>query len=202
LQGTLRTSPLKLIDPVGDLSRTAEHAHAPPPRHTRPEDLAYVIYTSGSTGKPKGVEIPHRALVNLLVAMADRPGMARHDALLAVTSISFDIAALEILLPLIRGARLVLAEDADTRDGFRLAELLRRSGATVMQATPSTWRLLLSAGWQGNPVLKAICGGEAMQGSLAEQLLNRGLGLEHVRPDGDHHMVDSAKARAQRGRHA
>jgi len=86
--------------------------------------------------------------------MGDRPGLARDDVLLAVTTVSFDIAGLEIYLPLTRGARLVLAEDADIADGRRLAALLRDCGATVMQATPSTWQMLLSAGWEGNPALK------------------------------------------------
>jgi amino acid adenylation domain-containing protein len=138
-----------------------------------PRSLAYVIYTSGSTGRPKGIEISHGSLVNLLLAMARAPGLLQHDVLLAVTTVSFDIAALELYLPLIENARLVLAGDADVVDGVRLMGLMRDCGASVMQATPATWRLLLAAGWQGNPGLKILCGGEALPGSLAEQLLAR-----------------------------
>ena len=133
-----------------------------------PKSLAYVIYTSGSTGKPKGIEVSHAALVNLLVAMARTPGLSQDDVLLAVTTISFDIAALEIYLPLVQNARLVLASDPDLADGGRLTTLLRDHGVTVMQATPTTWRLLLAAGWQGNTGLKVLCGGDALDGSLAK----------------------------------
>jgi amino acid adenylation domain-containing protein len=172
-QNILRCRPSKWVDLDTDWSQIAQCPSDAPPRQIESEHLAYIIYTSGSTGRPKGVEIPHRALVNFLVAMADRPGLARHDVLLAVTTISFDIAALEIYLPLLRNARLVLAEDADIADGARLTARLHDSGATVMQATPSTWQLLLAAGWQGNPALKVICGGEALRGWLGEQLLAR-----------------------------
>ena len=136
-----------------------------------PVDLAYMIYTSGSTGQPKGVQIEHRALSNFLQSMAREPGLDQHDVLLAVTTLSFDIAGLELYLPLIRGARLVLAGREVTSDGMALSELLQSSGATVMQATPATWRLLLAAGWPGGAQLKVLCGGEAMPQDLAEQLL-------------------------------
>jgi amino acid adenylation domain-containing protein len=135
------------------------------------ESLAYVIYTSGSTGKPKGVQIPHRAVVNLLLAMQRAPGMDRKDVLVAVTTLSFDIAALELFLPLIVGARLVIATREQASDGSELLEVLRRERATVMQATPSTWQLLLDAGWRGDPKLKMLCGGEALPRGLANQLL-------------------------------
>jgi amino acid adenylation domain-containing protein len=136
-------------------------------------NLAYVIYTSGSTGQPKGVQIPHRALVNLLRAMAHRPGLASGDVLLAVTTIAFDIAALELFLPLTVGARVVLAARDDAGDGQRLKDLLGSSGTTVMQATPATWRLLLAAGWEGASPLKILCGGEALPRDLADELLAR-----------------------------
>ncbi len=135
------------------------------------ESLAYVIYTSGSTGKPKGVQIPHRAVVNLLLSMQRQPGLEPSDVLVAVTTLSFDIAALELFLPLIVGARLVIATREQASDGSELLEVLRRERATVMQATPSTWQLLLDAGWQGNPRLKMLCGGEALPRGLASQLL-------------------------------
>jgi len=139
------------------------------------EQLAYVIYTSGSTGKPKGVQIPHRALVNFLWTMREQPGLDADDVLVAVTTLSFDIAGLELYLPLILGARIVLARQ-ETSNPRALASLLDRAGATVMQATPTTWRMLLDSGWQGRTGLKALCGGEALPLSLADGLV--GLGLE------------------------
>ncbi len=138
---------------------------------------AYVIYTSGSTGQPNGVAVPHGAVVNLLAAMGERPGVESHDVLLSVTTLSFDIAALEIFLPLISGARLVVASRRTAADGKRLASLLTTSGATVMQATPATWHLLLEAGWAGKPDLKILCGGEALPPGLARDLLPRGASL-------------------------
>lgn len=140
-------------------------------------DLAYIIYTSGSTGKPKGVQIPHAAVVNFLQSMQCEPGITESDALLAVTSISFDIAALELYLPLVTCARLVLASREVASDGRQLGEQLNASGATVMQATPATWRMLLATGWQGSPQLKILCGGEALSRDLAEQLLEKGASL-------------------------
>ncbi len=137
------------------------------------DTLAYLIYTSGSTGAPKGVEITHRALANCLASMRERPGITAGDTLLAVTTLCFDIAALEILLPLLVGARVVIASRHVAADGAELATLLDRSGATVMQATPTTWRLLLAAGWRGRPGLTALCGGEALERDFAEERLTR-----------------------------
>ncbi|MDB6023733.1 MAG: Amino acid adenylation domain protein [Pedosphaera sp.] len=135
------------------------------------ENLAYVLYTSGSTGKPKGVQISHRALVNFLCSMGREPGLAASDILLAVTTLSFDIAGLELWLPLTVGAQVVIARSDTAREAKRLAALLQECRATVMQATPATWRMLLEAGWQGNPRLKVLCGGEAWGRDLAEALL-------------------------------
>jgi amino acid adenylation domain-containing protein len=143
------------------------------PDTVQPEDLAYVIYTSGSTGTPKGVAIPHRAVVNLLTSMAREPGMTAQDTLLAVTTLSFDIAGLELLLPLTVGGRVVIAPHEVAIDGWKLAQLLRDSGTTIMQATPATWRLLIESGWQGAPHLKILCGGEALPPTLAQELLPR-----------------------------
>jgi amino acid adenylation domain-containing protein len=142
-----------------------------------PEQLAYVIYTSGSTGKPKGVQISHRALVNFLCTMQREPGLTADDVLVAVTTLSFDIAGLELYLPLITGARVVIAPAETASDPRGLAELLRCSGATVMQATPTTWRMLVESGWDGNPTLKGLCGGEALPAALAEQLVSLGVEL-------------------------
>lgn len=139
-----------------------------------PTDPAYVIYTSGSTGQPKGVAIHHRALVNLLCAMRRQPGLTNEDTVVSVTTISFDIAVLELFLPLIVGAKLIVAKEQEMADGAALLRLLCRHSATFMQATPVTWQLLLEAGWRGHPQLKMLCGGEAMSRKLAEKLLECG----------------------------
>ena len=136
-----------------------------------PDSLAYVIYTSGSTGRPKGVAIEHSALMNLLHSMEREPGMTASDTMVSVTTLSFDIAALELFLPLLVGGRLVIATKEQVIDGFRLLKLLQQSQATIMQATPSGWRILLEAGWQGQPMLKVLCGGEALPRDLADSLL-------------------------------
>ena len=136
-------------------------------------DLAYVIYTSGSTGRPKGVEITHRALTNFLWAMRRSPGCAARDTLLAVTTLSFDIAGLELYLPLIVGGRVELASQEEASDGRLLIERLRQVRPTIMQATPSTWRMLIDAGWAGSDTLTLLCGGEALPPELARELRRR-----------------------------
>jgi len=136
-------------------------------------DLAYVIYTSGSTGRPKGVEVLHGSVANLLDSMATRPGFSSTDTLLAVTTLSFDISVLELLLPLTQGGRVVVAAADETADAARLAELLSGRGVTVMQATPSTWRLLLNDGWSGSKALTALCGGEPLPPAVAAALTGR-----------------------------
>jgi amino acid adenylation domain-containing protein len=138
-----------------------------------PEDPAYVIYTSGSTGQPKGVAVPHRAVVNLLASMAHTPGLKARDRLLAVTTPSFDIAVLELFVPLGVGGTVVVASETQATDGRALAEVMAREKITVLQATPSRWHLLLEAGWAGDPQLKALVGGEPLTPSLASQLLAR-----------------------------
>src|SRR5205814_7156458 len=145
-----------------------------PEEITAPDDLAYVIFTSGSTGKPKGVEIEHRSVTNFLRSMRETPGLDSRDTLVAVTTISFDIAALEIFLPLCVGAHVVIASREVAADGTQLLELLRAYNATVMQATPVTWKLLLEAGWDGDPRLKVLCGGEAFSRKLANELVRCG----------------------------
>jgi amino acid adenylation domain-containing protein len=136
-------------------------------------NLAYVIFTSGSTGRPKGVQIEHHSLVNFLQSMAREPGLSANDILVAVTTFSFDIAGLEIFLPLIAGARAVIAGHDIALDGRALRQLLQDSNATVMQATPITWRILLESGWQGREGLKVLCGGEAMPPELAREMIPR-----------------------------
>ncbi|RRB04270.1 non-ribosomal peptide synthetase [Larkinella rosea] len=137
------------------------------------DNLAYVLYTSGSTGKPKGVLIEHHNLVNFLHSMQQEPGIKSTDVLLAVTTISFDIAGLELYLPLISGATVLLADPAVTRDGRSLLDLIKTEKVSILQATPSTWRMLLDAGWEKPLPLKALCGGEAISNDLADKLLTK-----------------------------
>ena len=137
------------------------------------ENVAYLLYTSGSTGKPKGVQVLHRGLTNLLHAMAAEFHFSPDDALCAVTTFSFDTAMFDLLMPLIRGGRLILVPRETARDGRRLKQALRTSRPTFMQATPATWRMLLEAGWDGDPGLNICSTGEALDRPLAQQLLQR-----------------------------
>ena len=136
-------------------------------------DLIYVLYTSGSTGTPKGVALEHRNVVNFLLSMQREPGLTPQDRLVAVTTLSFDIAGLELYLPLICGATVVIASRDEAADGSMLRTLIGAHQATVMQATPTTWRLLIEAGWQGRREFKVLCGGEALPRDLARMLLQR-----------------------------
>jgi amino acid adenylation domain-containing protein len=170
----LRGRPVLVLDRLD-----AELAAAPTTRIGRdaeaatPDSVAYVIYTSGSTGQPKGVLVPHRATANFLAAMRRAPGLVADDRLVAVTTLSFDIAFMELLLPLSVGAQVILASREQVRDGVALRALIETSAATVLQATPSGWRLLLESGWQGHAGFKAISGGEPLALNLAEALLAR-----------------------------
>jgi len=145
-----------------------------PQRVVGRDNLAYVIYTSGSTGRPKGVQVLHGAVVNFLEAMRQRVGLDGHDVLLSVTTLSFDISVLELFLPLAVGGRVELAGRALAMDGLALPARLAACGATVMQATPATWRLLLGAGWMGERRLRVLCGGEALPRGLADELQGHG----------------------------
>jgi amino acid adenylation domain-containing protein len=156
-----------------DRDRSAIEAHSEenPSVGVMPDNLAYTLYTSGSTGKPKGVQIEHRSVVNFLTSMAQCPGLTADDVMLAVTTLSFDIAGLELYLPLTAGARTVIVSREVAADGEQLLSAIESNSATVMQATPVTWRLLLDAGWR-NGNLKVICGGEALPRELARRLVN------------------------------
>ena len=136
-------------------------------------DIAYVIYTSGSTGKPKGVCITHRSLVNFLTSMAKEPGLRSTDTLLAVTTLSFDIAALELYLPWTVGARVILATSEEARDGRLLRSMVERHRVSVLQATPATWSMLVASDFRGGEGFTALCGGEAMPEGLARELTRR-----------------------------
>ncbi len=137
-----------------------------------PGDLAYVIYTSGSTGRPKGVEVEHHSLTNLLLAMRDELGAGDGDVWLGLTTLAFDISALELLLPLITGGRVVVVPEAGTRDGAALRRLIGDRSVSHVQATPSSWRLLLDAGLD-EPGLVALTGGEPLPLPLARELRAR-----------------------------
>ena len=137
-------------------------------------NLAYVIYTSGSTGRPKGVTIHHQALVNFLFSMADKPGLKATDRVLSLTSLSFDIAGLELYLPLIRGASVVLLKPDQNKDPQALLAVIAEQQASVIQATPSSWRMILDAAPAGALAGKTIlCGGEALSTELAQRLIDQ-----------------------------
>ena len=138
-----------------------------------PENLAYVIYTSGSTGKPKGVQVPHRAAVNFLNSMSNTPGIKAKDTLLSVTTLSFDISVLELFLPQIAGAKTIIASQKAASNGEELLKLIHKHNATIIQATPVTFYLLLAAGWEGSDNFKVLCGGEPVPLEMARELNKR-----------------------------
>ena len=146
----------------------------PPPD---PDTRAYVIYTSGSTGRPKGVEIPHRTLANFVHAMRRLYRVGVGDSMPAITTIAFDLSVPELYLPMVGGGTTPLLTRDTAADGTLLARALDGFGATVLQATPATYRLLLEAGWPGRPELLLLCGAEAMSRDLADRLLPLGRGL-------------------------
>ncbi|MEE4175807.1 MAG: amino acid adenylation domain-containing protein [Xanthomonadales bacterium] len=166
-------APLNFNGPVISMDTLLSAEDARPPTPALAGELAYVIYTSGSTGKPKGVCIGHDQVANLLQSMAREPGLEAKDVLLAVTTLSFDISVLELLLPITVGAIVHVAGQEEASHAQVLMDLLETSGATVLQATPSTWRMLIDADWTGKPNLKALCGGEALPRNLVESLLPR-----------------------------
>jgi amino acid adenylation domain-containing protein len=165
-----RATPIVAMDGTSDFATSADLSVLPV---IGPQDTAYVIFTSGSTGQPKGVQISHGALTNFLFAMRGAPGFTMRDTIVAVTTICFDIAALELFLPLTLGAKVVIANEEETKDGRMLLSLLKRAEARALQATPATWELLIEAGWRGDPELRMFCGGEPLTRHLADRLLDR-----------------------------
>lgn len=155
------------------LSSLDQYPNSPLSLEVSNTSVAYMMYTSGSTGKPKGVTVTHKNLVNFLYSMAIEPGIDPEDKLLSITTISFDIAGLELFLPLITGASVVFADYETTRDGQLLLKLLQEKEITILQATPTTWQMLLDSGWEKPLALKALCGGEAMPLNLARQLTSK-----------------------------
>lgn len=139
--------------------------------------LAYILYTSGSTGKPKGVLVEHHSLVNLLLSMIKMPGINENDTLLAVTTVSFDIAGLELFLPLITGATILLADSNTTKDGRELLRIVKEQNITIMQATPATYKMMLAAGWEERLNIKILCCGEPMTKDIADKLSSRSRAL-------------------------
>jgi len=144
-----------------------------PPQSAHASSVCYVIYTSGSTGKPKGVRVPHGAVLNFLHSMKAEPGFTADDSVLAVTTLSFDIAVLELFLPSLFGGTVVVADHRITTDGIEMGKALEQYGIALLQATPATWRLLLAANWTGKKDLKILCGGEPMPADLVAPLLER-----------------------------
>ena len=145
-----------------------------------PDDIAYVMFTSGSTGKPKGVSVTHKSLLNLLHSFSRHLSVSKSDVLCAVTSPCFDISMLEFLLPLLCGAKVLVASRAQCTDGHLLGGLMKAKHPTLMQATPSTWRMLIEGGWSGSDTLTCLCGGEALPSDLASQMLLRSSRLVNV----------------------
>ncbi|MFD5932186.1 amino acid adenylation domain-containing protein [Streptomyces sp. NPDC060333] len=167
-EGTPRLDPRELLDAPAPAAGDVPYPDGP-----APDALAYLMYTSGSTGTPKGVAVPHGCVANLLHSVVREPGIEEHDVLVAVTSLTFDISVLELFAPLVAGARVVVAPRETVRDAEALGTLLEKSGATLMQATPSLWRGLLDGGWPGRGGLRAFSGGEALDEVLAGRLLER-----------------------------
>ncbi|HEY4388158.1 MAG TPA: amino acid adenylation domain-containing protein, partial [Ktedonobacteraceae bacterium] len=170
LQPQLQTSQTNVLY-LDEQDLLESQAQENPSVNVLPEHLAYVIYTSGSTGRPKGVQISQQAALNLLTAMQREPGISTQDRLLAITTLSFDIATMEMLLPLISGAHLIIAPRESVIDGEALAALVETTKCSILQATPITWRMLLAAGWRAPAGLKMLCGGEALPADLAAQLI-------------------------------
>jgi len=172
LRSSILNPRLRIVSLDRDSSVIERQSTENPTAPVTSRNLAYVIYTSGSTGKPKGVRIEHRSVVNCLIAIGKQIDLSPQNKWLAGTTISFDIAALELFSPLITGAKLVLANSEESGDATRLIAQLKTSQANVMQATPSMWQLLFEMGWQCPAGFTILCGGEALKHGLADRFLN------------------------------
>jgi amino acid adenylation domain-containing protein len=168
-----QVSAVRLLDIEANAGNIASLEDTDLPHAPEAGDPAYLIYTSGSTGRPKGVAISHGNMCNFLSSMRKEPGLSPEDVLAAVTTISFDIAGLELYLPLLVGARIEIIDQETATDGELLKVRLEQSGATMMQATPTTWRQLVEAGWNGGAGFRALCGGESLPRDLADDVLCR-----------------------------
>lgn len=153
------------------LAASKDHPTENPEVNVTGQQLAYVLYTSGSTGKPKGVQIAHHSLVNLMYSFQKTPGITSKDITLAVATISFDIAGIDIYLPLCSGAQIIMADSITAKDGRALLDIVRNEGVTILQATPYTWRMMLEVGWTEPLPLRVFCGGEALAKDLTEKLI-------------------------------
>jgi amino acid adenylation domain-containing protein len=153
------------------LEKSAEYSIDEPNTSITGNDLAYILYTSGSTGKPKGVQIRHHSLVNLFLGMQKKPGISSSDITLAVATISFDIAGVDIYLPLVTGAQIIIADALTAKDGRALLDIVKNEKVTILQATPYTWRMMLAVGWDEYLPIKVFTGGEAFPKDLAVKLL-------------------------------
>jgi amino acid adenylation domain-containing protein/thioester reductase-like protein len=176
LRDSLPTLDFQVVSLDGDWEIISGYDFQNPINKITADNLAYVIYTSGSTGVPKGVQITHHGMINFLNTMREEPGLTEEDLLLAVTTLSFDIGVLELFLPLTVGAQVEIVSREVASDGAQLVERLSKSGATIMQATPATWRLMLEASWEKSNSpdgLRILCGGEDLPRDLAEKLLER-----------------------------
>ncbi len=154
------------------LANKGRHNHRPN-LASSPNNTAYVIYTSGSTGKPKGVEVLQSGVLNLLQSMQKFPGAEPDDVFCALTTLSFDISVIEILLPLYSGASVVIVEKETSLFADKFVALLDKFSVTFLQATPATFRLLISHGWLPSTKMKVLCGGEPFPVDLAKSLLAR-----------------------------
>ena len=164
---------LLTLDLKQEADALAACSDAEPDIEVFPEEISHLIYTSGSTGHPKGVVIRHGSVSNTFSSLRREPGIGPEDIIAATTTASFDIAGVELLLPLTVGAHIQLLSREIATDGQALAKALDSCGATIAQATPSAWRMLVEAGWQGGPHIRAITGGEPLTRDLADQLLAR-----------------------------
>ncbi len=172
LEKRLSIDPQKMIF-FEDIKRNESEKQQISKNQVSNDSAAYMIYTSGSTGNPKGVVITHGNLSNFISSIVEEPGITYDDRMLAITTISFDIHVLELIVPLTTGATIVMGTRECASNGAVLKKLIDDYHVTIIQATPTTWKVLCAAGWEGNDTLKILCGGEALSQDLAKKLLKR-----------------------------